>query len=161
MIDICSRPIVVGFDDHDASRRALIQAAHLARALGVHLQVEHIVDLEDTPIDPDTADWEDEVGERLQTLQRHAESLVELPGDDWDYHVQHGDSWHVLLRRAEDINAGLVVVGQHLHARAIGAALGHFLAGPAGLNVAEQLVRHGDRPVLVVPSMDSKRSRGL
>lgn len=161
MIDICTRPIIVGFDDHNASRRALIQAARLAGALGVHLLVEHIVDMEDTPIDPDTADWEDEVNERLQTLQHHAESLIELPGDDWDYHLQHGDSWHVLLHRADELDAGLIVVGQHLHARAIAAALGHFLAGPAGLNVAEQLVRHGDRPILVVPSMDSYQARGL
>lgn len=161
MIDIRTRPIVVGFDDHDASRRALIQAARLAAALLVHLHVEHIVDLEDTPIDPDLADWQNEVDERLQTLQRHAESLVELPGDNWDYHVQRGDSWHVLLHRADQLDAGLIVVGQHLHARALAAALGHFLAGPAGLNVAEQLVRHGDRPILVVPSQASKHSEEL
>ncbi|RNI24835.1 universal stress protein [Flexivirga caeni] len=158
MIDICTRPIIVGFDDHDASRRALIQAAHLASRLEVHLYVEHIVDLEDTPIDPDTADWEDEVRQHLQTLQHHAETLIELSHDDWDYHVHHGDSWHVLLHRAEELDAGLIIVGQHLHARALATALGHFLAGPAGLNVAEQLVRHGNRPILVVPSQVSKHS---
>lgn len=153
MIDICARPIVVGFDDHDASRRAVVQAARLARALDVYLHVLHVVVLQDTPIDPDTADWEDEVNERLAALQEHAEALIALPGDSWSYHVQRGDPWRTLLRLASDIDAGLIVIGQHLHARVLAAAVGHLLAGH---DVAEHLVRHGNRPILVVPSADGQ-----
>ncbi|MBB2892099.1 hypothetical protein [Flexivirga oryzae] len=75
--------------------------------------------------------------------------------------MQRGGSWHALLHRAEQLDAGLIVVGPHLHARALAAALRRFLHGIAGLNATEQLVRHGDRPILFVPSQVSKHSEEL
>jgi nucleotide-binding universal stress UspA family protein len=53
-------PLVVGFDRDAVSRAALTVAADLAGRLAARLVVVHVVDLDDYPIDPEAADWEEQ-----------------------------------------------------------------------------------------------------
>lgn len=154
MSDLRDKPIVVGFDDHEASRKALLQAVQLCTALKVHLHVVHVIGMQDTPIDPDTADWEDEFAARLQQLQDHAQQLITLSADDWTYHAVHGNAWQRLLALSEEVDAGMIVVGQHLHAHAIASALGHFLSAGGKDSVGDRLVHHGGRSILIVTTAD-------
>lgn len=154
MNDLQDKPIVVGFDDHEASRKALLQAVQLCTALKVHLHVVHVVGIEDTPIDPDNAEWEGGIASRLEQLREDAEQLIALAADDWTYHAVSGNSWQRLLAVSEEVDAGMIVVGQHLHAHALASALGHFLSAGGKDSVAQRLVHHGGRSVLIVTTSD-------
>ncbi|XAS77146.1 universal stress protein [Dermatophilaceae bacterium Sec6.4] len=162
MNDLRNKPIVVGFDDHEASRKALLQAVELSAALQVHLHVVHVIGMRDTPIDPDSMDWEEEFDEHLKKLQQHARQLITLPADAWTYHAVDGDAWRQMLLLSEQVDAGMIVVGQHLHAHAVASALGHLLGSrrkeffsSSGKNsVSDHLLHHGGRSILIVTTAD-------
>ncbi len=147
-------PLILGFDDHASSRRALSYATELARRLDVVLHVLHVVDAEDYPIDPDSSSWEERMQEHERLLTDHVRTLVTLPEEQWTYEIVRGDPWHSLLAQAEAEDAWLIVVGQHTHAHLIGGAASRLLGGGHGGVVPTNLIRRGDRPVLVVPSKD-------
>ncbi|MEO8851448.1 MAG: universal stress protein [Allobranchiibius sp.] len=156
MSDLRSKPIVVGFDDHEASRKALLQAVELCTALQVHLHVVHVIGVEDAPMDPDALDWEEGFASRLQQLQEHAQQLVMLTSDGWTYHAVNGNAWQRLLGLSEQVDAGMIVVGQHLHAHALAAAVGRFLSARGRDSVGDSLVHHGGRSILIVTTPDAK-----
>ncbi|MDF0531773.1 universal stress protein [Tsukamurella sp. 8F] len=106
-------PVVVGWDGDPASVAALRFAADLASRIGARLDVVHIEDLVDTPIDPDGDDWEDALDARLDDLSRSVkhELLVGVPAG-WTYHVARGEApARLLLRVAEQADAYAVVLG--------------------------------------------------
>ncbi|MDE9366711.1 universal stress protein [Luteipulveratus sp. YIM 133132] len=145
-----SRPLVVGYDDHPASRRALEHAVELAQRLDVPLHVVHVVDTEDMPIDPDSITWSEEVRLRGRDLADHVAGLVPLPPDRWTYRSGTGPVWPTLLEAATETGAWLVVVGQHTHAKGVSAAIGRLLTGRRATAVTDSLLRHGTLSVLVV-----------
>ncbi len=148
-------PLILGFDNHASSRRALTYAMQLAARLDVVLHVLHVVASEDYPIDPDSSSWEQQMQEHERLLSDRVRTLVTLPRDQWTYEIVRGDPWHTLLTQAEAEDAWLIVVGQHTHAHLIGGAISRLLGGGShGGAVPTNLIRRGDRPVLVVPSRD-------
>jgi nucleotide-binding universal stress UspA family protein len=136
--------LLVGHDSQPASRAAVRYAADLAVRLGAHLHVVHVVDLSDTPIDADSADWEESARKALQGLQQDAGSLLEGFDVGWTYHACHGDPAELLFRVAEEHEAMLIAVG----ATSRGLAR-RFMEGGS---VARRLMRRRGIPVLVVPS---------
>ena len=64
--------LLVGHDVHAASREAVRFTADLAARLGAYLHVVHVVDLADTPIDADSAEWDDEARAAMQALHDDA-----------------------------------------------------------------------------------------
>jgi nucleotide-binding universal stress UspA family protein len=142
--------LVLGYDQTPHSRYALSVATDLATRLDAHLHVVHIVDLRDYPIDPDSADW-DEQGRA--TLADEAEAArAELAGwsGQWTYHQKRGDPSRALLAVAAAHDALMIIVGTH--GAGIGAALQRLLS--AAPSVSRGLMRH-HRPVLVVPLTDT------
>src|SRR3954463_15216092 len=68
--------LVLGFDRDEASHAALAVAVDLAARLAAEIVVVHIVDLDDYPIDPDSADWEERAGEALAEERHQVEEAL-------------------------------------------------------------------------------------
>jgi nucleotide-binding universal stress UspA family protein len=137
--------LVVGHDEDPQSRTALLVAIDLAGRLGAHLDVVHVVDLRDYPLDPDRDDWESASGDALARSAEHVRAAVSDPDLSWSYHAWRGDPVHLLATIAEDQDALMIVVGTH------GAGFAATLHRMTGGSVSRGLVGHSHTPVLVVP----------
>jgi nucleotide-binding universal stress UspA family protein len=138
-----SRRLLVGYDRHPASHRAVIVAADLAGVLAASLLVLHVIDLEDYPIDPDAADYELTADRTVAEERKHAESLLAHTTVDWTYETARDDPAHALAKAAHDQDVLLIVVG----------ASGRGLAQRLLHGSVPQALTHKQRkPVLVVPA---------
>lgn len=142
--------LVLGYDRTPQSRHALGVATDLATRLGAHLHVVHTVDLRDYPIDPDSADWEEQGRATLADEVGGVQTALAGWLGQWTYHQERGDPVCVLLAIAATHDALMIVVGTH--GAGMGAALQRLLGGAQ--SVSHGLMRH-HRPVLVVPLSDS------
>ncbi len=144
--------LLVGHDSQPASRAAVRYTADLAVRLGAHLHVVHVVDLSDTPIDADSAEWEEAAGRTLEALHEDARKLLEEFDIGWTYHACHGDPAELLARVAEEYHVMLIAVG----ATSRGLAR-RFMEGGS---VARRLMRRHDVAVLVVPTPGAEAEPG-
>ncbi|UGT55819.1 universal stress protein [Nocardia asteroides] len=137
--------LVVGFDRHNASHVALDYAIGLAAALGAHLDVAHVIDVDDLPIDPDAAEWDHAIAEVVAREREHAcARLATLPGN-WSYHSARGHPARTLSALADAVDASMIVLGAPRH------RLGSLFERLLGESVSTDLIRHGHRPVVLVP----------
>jgi nucleotide-binding universal stress UspA family protein len=134
--------LVVGYDKHPASHQAVLVAARLAEALDAHLTVMHVVDIEDYPIDPDRADWEEAAEKQIALEEEHAVAMLEGRPVRWSYQTVRGDPAGQLAKTASDLDAMFIVVG------ATGKNVVRRLTHGS---VPQSLFRHQPRPVIVVP----------
>ena len=133
--------IVVGYDESEAAKRAIVRAAELAKAFGGKLVVTsvarafvpagHGLGPED-PIDT--------IAEHDEQL-RHASALLAELGMAAEYRTGLGDPGHEIVRLAEELEADMVVVGT----REPG-----FIARLFGLSVSGDVQRHAHCDVLIV-----------
>lgn len=137
--------IVVGFDEEPQSQAALRFAIVLARGLDAHLDVVHVVDLRDYPVDPDSDDWESASNANLIRTAEHIRAAVDDSNRSWSYFAWRGDPVHLLATVAEENGALMIVVGTH------GAGLSATLHRMTSGSVSRGLVGHSHIPVLVVP----------
>ena len=143
-------PVLAAIDFSDITDTVLDEAARLARALGAGLEVVHVAagepalagyDKDDVATftrDDRAGELRDEHG-RLQDLAARLVS-PDLPVEPL---LIMGDTVERLLHEAERKDASLIVAGSHGH-----GGLHHLLLG----SISEALVRHADRPVLIVPA---------
>jgi nucleotide-binding universal stress UspA family protein len=134
--------LLVGYDHHPASRRALLVAAQLAEALDAHLTVMHVVNLEDYPVDPDRSDWEEAAEKRVAEQQQDAERLLGATPVRWAYQTVRDDPARALAKVASDLDVMFIIVG------ATGRNVVRRLTSGS---VPQSLFRHQSKPVLVVP----------
>ena|SRR5690242_13301816 len=134
--------VLAGLDLHPASAAAVRHAADLAEQLGAHLYVVHVVHLEDTPEDPDTADWDERIAQAAGAQEAAAAQLLSGRSISWSYESCHGDPAAMLADFARRHEVALVVVG------ATGGNVTRRLM--EGGSVPHRLLRAGV-PVLVVP----------
>ena len=142
-----TRHLVVGFDRHDSSRQALRFAITLAAALNAHLHVAHIVDLEDFPIDPDGDDWQGRLIDALAEERAQACDLLRGSSGNWTYYVQHGDPAGALSVLADTHDALMIVIGT------VRGGLMSALDRVLGESVSAHLLRHAERPIVMVPDV--------
>lgn len=135
--------LLVGHDVQAASRAAVRFTADLAARLGAYLHVVHVVDLADTPIDADSADWDEGARKAMDALHEDARRLLEGFDIGWTYHACHGDPAELLARVADEHGVLFVAVG------ATGRNLTRRLM--EGGSVSRRLLRRHSLPVLVVP----------
>jgi nucleotide-binding universal stress UspA family protein len=134
------RPVLVGVDGSATSGRALEFAALLAERLGVELVVVHalglltVIDGEHVP----ATGRRDEVRAMLE--QDWCAALVGRGELTWRPTLVDGSPAEVMLAQADELDAGLVVVGS----RGVGS---DKLLG----STSHHLVHHCNRPVVVVP----------
>jgi nucleotide-binding universal stress UspA family protein len=137
--------IVAGHGREPSSEPALAAAVDLASRLGAHLHVVHAVDLDDYPVDPDAADWEEQGERKLAAQRAHVEAVLSQAGIAWTYDTRRGDPADLLAVAADERDALLIVVGTH--GEGMRAALDRLL----NRSVSHGLIRRQHRPVLVVP----------
>lgn len=138
--------IVLGWDGHSPSTSALRYAVGLARRLTAHIHVVHIVDLDDTPVDPDAPDWEQQLEAALDDEAAQARALLDGSDASWTYHGGHGDPADLLARVADEYDALMVVVGSPR------GGLVSFLDTVFGQSVAHRLIGKQKVPLLVIPA---------
>jgi nucleotide-binding universal stress UspA family protein len=137
--------LVVGFDRAEVSRTALRVGADLAARLAARLVVVHAVDLDDYPIDPEAADWEDQARRALAEERRTVGEVLAEHRFGWSYEARSGPPVDALVATAEAHGALMIVVGRH--GSGVSEALRRLLEG----SVSRRLVKAAARPVLVVP----------
>ncbi|HTW21113.1 MAG TPA: universal stress protein [Mycobacteriales bacterium] len=137
------RRLLVGYDRHPASHRALVVAAALATALDATLVILHVVDLEDYPVDPDSEEWETAAKRTIDQERQEAAQLLASSRVQWAFETARDEPVHALARAAHDHDALFIVVG------ASGRGLAQRLLHGS---VPQALLRKQRKPVLVVPS---------
>lgn len=143
--DSAAITLVVGHGPGSGGDHALGIAAELARRLGAHLHVVHVVTIEDHPVDPDAADWEERAEHVLARRRDHVDRALADQGVEWDYETRRGDPADQLGRAADERDALLIVVGTR--GEGIRTVVSRLLAP----SVSHAVISHQHRPVLVVP----------
>lgn len=138
------RPVlVVGYDGHERAATTLRFAADFATRLSARLHVVHVVDLEDYPVDSDSAFWAEKNVEAVNDERNAAKRTLRDWDGCWTYVVEHGDPVKALVEAAARTSALLIIVG----ARA-GGSVSHFFALRGSVSNA---LSAGGVPVLVAP----------
>jgi nucleotide-binding universal stress UspA family protein len=141
--------LVVGLGSDSTGDRALAVALDLAQRLGAHLHVVHVVSLEDHPVDPDAADWEQQA---RQAAAEHRHRVSDQLADTkigWGYETRHGEPAVELAAVAEDRAALYIIVGTR------GEGPMHALSRLLRPSVSHAVIGHQHRPILVVPTADN------
>ena len=137
--------LIVGHCRDTASDNALAVAAELGRRLGAQLHVVHAAVLEDYPVDPDAADWEEQGERTLAEERHHVEAALTRTGLPWTYQSCRGNPAKALATAAGEHDALMIIVGTR------GEGLRAALSRLAQPSVSHALIEHQGRPVLVVP----------
>jgi nucleotide-binding universal stress UspA family protein len=137
--------LVVGYRRDPSAERALIVAIDMGRRLRAQLRVIHVVELIDYPVDPDSADWEEQCAHVLNEQRSWVERTLAGSGLDWDYEIRRGNAAIELARAAHEYDALFIVVGSR------GAGLGAAISRLERPSVSHQAIGCQTRPVLVVP----------
>lgn len=161
------RTILYATDLSDNSRRAFGYAAGMAESYGARMLVLHVVE----PINPNTymqissmmgeTEWINlqmdrdnqlinEIKSRLKhfCLDLQEDMDTSKLGED-QILVRKGIPVEEIIRLADEENADLIVMGSHGYGLVKDALMG---------GTVRRLVRHTQRPVLVVPSSERSRS---
>jgi nucleotide-binding universal stress UspA family protein len=135
------RTIVIGYDDSDASKRALRRAAELAKAFDAFVvAVSAAPALVGAgrgigPVDPT------DPPERHREELAHAKAVLDELGIAAAYEVGLGDPVDLILEAAETRGADLIVLG---------TGEPGLIARLLGLSVSENVQRRAHRDVLIV-----------
>ncbi len=143
-------PIVVGADGSAESERGLLFAADLSITLGAELIVVHALGMYSQ-----LAGWrapieghEMEAATLLQTAW--CAPLDEIEGLRWTWQVAQGSATEAILRVADDVDAGFIVLGSHGAGKSDQPLLG---------STSHWIVRNSHRPVVIVPPGDNHPHR--
>lgn len=134
--------VVVGVDGSAEARRGLLFAADLAVSLGVELVVIHAYGLVGS-----FGDWEAGVEAREQQVNTVMVAEWCAPIADrsdlvWQWRCVQGSAVDGILRAADDVDAGFIVVGSHGAGKNVSPFLG---------STSHDILRHSHRPIVVVP----------
>jgi nucleotide-binding universal stress UspA family protein len=143
-------PVVVGADGSAESERGLLFAADLAVTLSVELVVVHALGMYSQ-----LAGWrapieghEMEAATLLQT--KWCAPLDHIEGLRWSWQVAQGSATEAILRVADEVDAGFVVLGSHGAGNSDQPLLG---------STSHWIVRNSHRPVIIVPPDDNHPHR--
>ncbi len=145
-----SGPVVVGIDGSAEARRGLLFAADLATTLAVELVVVHAYGLIGS-----FGDWRSGVEERERQvntvmIDEWCAPLASQQDLVWQWRCIQGSAVEGILRAADEVDAGFIVVGSHGEGNSSSPLLG---------STSQDIVRHSHRPVIVIPPADSHRHR--
>jgi len=143
-------PVLAAIDFSDVTDKVLDEAALLARALGTGLVIVHVAAGEPALAGYDKDDIatftrDDRAGELRGEHEQLADLAARVASADLPVEplLIMGDTVDRLLHEAERKDVPIIVAGSHGH-----GGLHHLLLG----SISEALVRHADRPVLIVPA---------
>lgn len=142
--------IVAATDFSGSSREALRTARDLADAIGARVHLLHVIP------DPARMPWGLESGLAFHDLERdwrlHAQRSLEQAREESGFapartvlQIAMGDAAQEIVAAARTLRADVIVMGTHGH-----GFVARFVMG----SVADKVLRHADRPVLIVPYPD-------
>lgn len=142
-----AKSILAATDFSGTSREALHVARELAEALDARLHLLHVIP------DPARLPWSVDTGLAFRDLEKdwrhhaelalaHARDEAGLPRVLTPTIVAMGDAATEIVATAAAIGAAIIVMGTHGHGFAARLVMG---------SVADKVLRHADRPVLIVP----------
>ncbi len=145
-----NNPIVVGIDGSDEARRGLLFAADLAEMLDTDLLVIHAYGLVGS-----VGDWRDGVDERERQVNavmadKWCAPLADRGTLKWSWRCVQGSAVGGVLRAADEVEAGFIVVGSHGAGNSLEPLLG---------STSQFIVRNSRRPVIVIPPADNHPHR--
>ena len=137
--------IVVPTDFSDASNHALDAALKLAERIDAEVELLVVVPKSE-PLFPGNPDNREAAArldrEEVDQAQTALDTLAQRDERICRTHVGHGTPYKAILEYAEERDVEFIVMG----------TTGHSLAGRVLLgSTTERVLRHGRRPVLVVP----------
>lgn len=141
---------MVGIDGSDEARRGLLFAADLAEMLDTDLLVVHAYGLVGS-----FGDWRDGVDERERAVNvvmsdEWCAPLADRGTLKWSWRCVQGSAVGGVLRAADDVDAGFIVVGSHGAGNSSAPLLG---------STSHFIVRNSHRPVIVIPPADNHPHR--
>lgn len=138
---VLSGPIVVGIDGSADGDAAVDLAASIAESTGRQLVVVFVRHL---PAIVEASSALGEANAALDDLASHLRETLENKFAErnlqWSFETRQGDPSSQIMGLADDIDAGMIVVGHRGHNQAISLLLG---------SVATRLVHQAHQPVLV------------
>lgn len=146
MVNAIFRKIMVATDGSEEVRKAINSAIEIAKLSNAKMYAVHVVSLDSHSISPyNDSEWEKAVKEQLITEGKEATAYVENMGKTANIEVEsiilEGSPADEIIDFAERNDIDLIVMGTQGK-----SAIHRFLIG----SVAEKVVRHSKRPVLVV-----------
>lgn len=140
--------IMVATDGSEAAKRAVDSAVKIAQLNKAKLYAVHVIAPGETKVtqhDPRDAEWKKHIKEHLMAQGREATKYVETAGKIVDVEVEpvilEGNPANEIINFAEKNDIELIVIGT------LGkTGITRFLLG----SVAENVIRHSKKPVLVV-----------
>lgn len=142
-----SKRLLVATDFSGTSQEALRVARDMALALGARVQLLHVI------ADPARLPWTIDAGPAIveledswrqqaeRSLQQARDTAGFLP-ERTEMAVAMGDPAREIVAAAAALHADLIVLGTHGHGLVARLVMG---------SVADKVLRHADRPVLIVP----------
>lgn len=139
--------IVAATDFSGTSRAALHVVRDLADAIGAHVHLLHVIpDPARLPYGMEAglvfADLERDWRARAQRSLEQARDEAGLAAGRTALVIAMGDAAHEIVASARSLRADIIVMGTHGHG---------FVARLVMGSVADKVLRHADRPVLIVP----------
>lgn len=134
--------ILVAYDFSECSKRALLEAIHLAQKTAAKVSVFNVIDADISEVFsvPLTKDWTDKVRANVHKDlsescdQGVSESIIK------DVTVEIGTSYKKIVSHAMAMNADLIILGSHSRSK-----LGYVFLG----STADKVVRYSPVPVMV------------
>ena len=137
--------ILVATDGSQYSDKALEYAVNIAKAFGAKLYIVHVVEEDKVALAssaiPITTNIIDDLVRIGNEILSRAREYARSRGIDAEVILARGNAADKILETADKINADLIIVGS----RGL-KGLARFLLG----SVSERVVRHSNKPVLVV-----------
>jgi nucleotide-binding universal stress UspA family protein len=135
------KTILVGYDDTEQSKRALLRAAEIAKAFDSKLHVTSVAPLlVGTPRVMGPYDPTEPPAEHVAQLE-HAKALLADQGLEAILEEAHGDPAEMIVEVAETIGADLIVLGTNERS---------LIERALGLSVSGAVARKADCDVLIV-----------
>jgi nucleotide-binding universal stress UspA family protein len=140
--DATAPTLVIGHSRDPSSDFALVTAVDLARRLGGHLHVVHVIEIDDYPVDSDAVDWEQRGAAAVAEQRRRVESRLRDAGVPWTYEDRRGDPARELAEAATERHALMIVLGTR--GEGVRQALSRLLEP----SVSHGVIHRQHRPVL-------------
>ena len=140
-----TRVILVATDFSDGSAEALAQAIDFAKRTNAEIEIVHVLELGLGEFPFGITSFGSDRGGLISYIEQELAKLADRAtkmGVTCRTRMLEGTAAVEIVKRARDLDAGLVVVGTHGR-----TGLAHVLLG----SVAEKIVRRSTCPVLTVP----------
>jgi nucleotide-binding universal stress UspA family protein len=137
------KKILVAIDDSDASEKVAAAALDIGKPLEAEVTLLSVVDT--NFIVTDGVVTPQEIAESIHlALKKNQLRIIEKSpaGNKVKAHVEQGKPWEVIIEKAKNWGADLIVIGTHGR-----TGLKYLLMG----SVAEKVLRHSTLPVLIIP----------